>query len=105
MYPSSVLMNIMPAKVAGVKNIIMTTPCNSEGEVYATTLVAANEAGATAIYKAGGAQAIAALAYGTESIPKVDKIVGPEISSLHLQNVRYTDMSASIRSQVHPKSL
>lgn len=77
MYPSSVLMNIMPAKVAGVKNIIMTTPCNSEGEVYATTLVAANEAGATAIYKAGGAQAIAALAYGTESIPKVDKIVGP----------------------------
>ena len=74
-YPSSVLMNIMPAKVAGVKNIIMTTPCNSEGEVYATTLVAANEAGATAIYKAGGAQAIAALAYGTESIPKVDKIV------------------------------
>ena len=76
-YPSSVLMNIMPAKVAGVKNIIMTTPCNSEGEVYATTLVAANEAGATAIYKAGGAQAIAALAYGTESTPKVDKIVGP----------------------------
>lgn len=76
-YPSSVLMNIMPAKVAGVKNIIMTTPCNSEGEVYATTLVAANEAGATAIYKAGGAQAIAALAYGTESIPKADKIVGP----------------------------
>lgn len=76
-YPSSVLMNIMPAKVAGVKNIIMTTPCNGEGEVYATTLVAANEAGATAIYKAGGAQAIAALAYGTESIPKVDKIVGP----------------------------
>lgn len=76
-YPSSVLMNIMPAKVAGVKNIIMTTPCNSEGEVYATTLVAANEAGATAIYKAGGAQAIAALAYGTKSIPKVDKIVGP----------------------------
>ena len=76
-YPSSVLMNIMPAKVAGVKNIIMTPPCNSEGEVYATTLVAANEAGATAIYKAGGAQAIAALAYGTKSIPKVDKIVGP----------------------------
>jgi histidinol dehydrogenase len=76
-YPSSVLMNIMPAKVAGVKNIIMTTPCNSEGQVYPTTLVAANEAGATAIYKAGGAQAIAALAYGTESIPKVDKIVGP----------------------------
>ena len=76
-YPSSVLMNIMPAKVAGVKNIYMTTPCDSEGKVYPTTLVAANEAGATKIFKAGGAQAIAALAYGTESIPKVDKIVGP----------------------------
>lgn len=76
-YPSSVLMNIVPAKVAGVEHIIMTTPCNAEGKVYPTTLVAANEAGATAIYKAGGAQAIAALAYGTESIPKVDKIVGP----------------------------
>ena len=70
-------MNIVPAKVAGVKNIIMTTPCNAEGKVYATTLVAANEAGATAIYKAGGAQAIAAMAYGTESVPKVDKIFGP----------------------------
>ena len=76
-YPSSVLMNIMPAKVAGVEKIIMTTPCDAEGNVYPNTLVAANEAGATAIYKAGGAQAIAALAYGTESIPKVDKIVGP----------------------------
>ncbi len=76
-YPSSVLMNIVPAKVAGVENIIMTTPCNAEGKVYPTTLVAAKEAGATAIFKAGGAQAIAALAYGTESIPKVDKIVGP----------------------------
>lgn len=76
-YPSSVLMNIVPAKVAGVKNIIMTTPCNAEGKVYATTLVAAKEAGVDAIYKAGGAQAIASLAYGTQSIPKVDKIVGP----------------------------
>lgn len=76
-YPSSVLMNIVPAKTAGVENIIMATPCNAEGKVYPTTLVAANEAGATEIYKAGGAQAIAALAYGTESIPKVDKIVGP----------------------------
>ena len=76
-YPSSVLMNIVPAKVAGVEKIIMTTPCNAEGKVYPTTLVAANEAGATEIYKAGGAQAIAALAYGTESVPKVDKIVGP----------------------------
>ena len=76
-YPSSVLMNIVPAKTAGVKNIIMTTPCNAEGKVYATTLVAANEAGVDEIYKAGGAQAIAALAYGTQSVPKVDKIVGP----------------------------
>jgi histidinol dehydrogenase len=70
-------MNVIPAKVAGVKNIIMTTPCDSEGKVYPMTLVAANEAGVDSIYKAGGAQAIAALAYGTESIPKVDKIVGP----------------------------
>ena len=76
-YPSSVLMNVMPAKVAGVEKIVMTTPCNAEGEVYATTLVAAKEAGVDEIYKAGGAQAIAALAYGTESIPKVDKIAGP----------------------------
>ena len=76
-YPSSVLMNIVPAKVAGVGSIIMTTPCNAEGKVYPTTLVAANEAGVDAIYKCGGAQAIAALAYGTESIPSADKIVGP----------------------------
>ena len=76
-YPSSVLMNIMPAKVAGVDEIIMTTPPGKGGKIYPTTLVAAKEAGATAIYKAGGAQAIGALAYGTESIPKVDKIVGP----------------------------
>ena len=76
-YPSSVLMNVMAAKVAGVEKIVMTTPCNAEGEVYATTLVAAKEAGVDEIYKAGGAQAIAALAYGTESVPKVDKIVGP----------------------------
>ena len=76
-YPSSVLMNIVPAKVAGVPNIIMTTPADATGKVYAQTLVAANEAGADAIYKIGGAQAIGALAYGTESIPKVDKITGP----------------------------
>lgn len=76
-YPSSVLMNIMPAKVAGVDRIIMTTPPGKDGKVCATTLVAATEAGATEVYKVGGAQAIAALAYGTESIPKVDKIVGP----------------------------
>ena len=76
-YPSSVLMNVVPAKVAGVKRIAMTTPPNAEGKIYYNTLVAANEAGVTEIYKAGGAQAIAALAYGTESIKKVDKIVGP----------------------------
>ena len=76
-YPSSVLMNIMPAKVAGVDQIIMTTPCNAQGKVNPAVLVAAKEAGADAVYKVGGAQAIAALAYGTESIPKVDKIVGP----------------------------
>ena len=76
-YPSSVLMNIMPAKAAGVDEIIMVTPPGKDGKVTPTTLVAAKEAGADKIYKAGGAQAIAALAYGTESIPKVDKIVGP----------------------------
>lgn len=76
-YPSSVLMNVIPAKVAGVSQIVMTTPPNSEGKVNPNTLVAANEAGVDVIYKAGGAQAIAALAYGTESIKKVDKIVGP----------------------------
>lgn len=76
-YPSSVLMNVMPAKVAGVSEIIMTTPCNADGRVNPAVLVAAHEAGADRVYKAGGAQAIAALAYGTESIPKVDKIVGP----------------------------
>jgi histidinol dehydrogenase len=76
-YPSSVLMNIVPAKVAGVSRIIMTTPPSADGKVYPSTLVAAKEAGVDVIYKAGGAQAIAALAYGTESIPKVDKIVGP----------------------------
>ena len=76
-YPSSVLMNIMPAKVAGVEEIIMVTPPGKDGKITPNTLVAAKEAGATAIYKAGGAQAVGALAYGTESIPKVDKIVGP----------------------------
>lgn len=76
-YPSSVLMNIIPAKVAGVDKIIMTTPPNKEGKVNPGTLVAACESGADEIYKVGGAQAIGALAYGTESVPKVDKIVGP----------------------------
>ncbi len=76
-YPSSVLMNVLPAKAAGVERVIMTTPPGADGKVYASTLVAAKEAGVDEIYKAGGAQAVAAMAYGTESIPKVDKIVGP----------------------------
>lgn len=76
-YPSSVLMNVIPAKVAGVEQIIMTTPCNAQGKVNPGTLVAADIAGVDAIYKVGGAQAIAAMAFGTQSIPKVDKITGP----------------------------
>ena len=76
-YPSSVLMNIVPAKVTGVPHIVMTTPPGKDGKVNPSTLVAAKEAGADEIYKVGGAQAIGALAYGTASIPKVDKIVGP----------------------------
>lgn len=76
-YPSSVLMNIVPAKVAGVDRIIMTTPPGKDGKVNPVTLVAAMEAGADEVYKVGGAQAVAALAFGTESIPKVCKIVGP----------------------------
>lgn len=76
-YPSSVLMNVIPAKVAGVEEIVMVTPPGKDGTVNPNTLVAAKEAGVDVIYKVGGAQAIAALAYGTESIPRVDKIVGP----------------------------
>lgn len=76
-YPSSVLMNIMPAKVAGVPKIVLATPANAEGKVHPVTLVAAKIAGVDEIYKIGGAQAVAALAYGTESIPKVCKITGP----------------------------
>ncbi len=76
-YPSSVLMNIIPAKVAGVSQIIMTTPPGKDGKINPGTLVAANEAGVDVIYKVGGAQAIAAMAYGTGCIKKVDKIVGP----------------------------
>ena len=76
-YPSSVLMNVIPARVAGVKEIIMTTPPSPEGKVNPGTLVAADIAGVDTIYKVGGAQAIAAMAFGTESIPKVDKITGP----------------------------
>ncbi|NBI90403.1 histidinol dehydrogenase [Lachnospiraceae bacterium] len=76
-YPSSVLMNVIPAKVAGVERIIMATPPDGDGKVYAGTLVAADIAGVDEIYKVGGAQAIAAMAFGTESIPNVDKITGP----------------------------
>lgn len=76
-YPSSVLMNVVPAKVAGVDEIIMTTPPSKDGKIYCGTLVAAKEAGVDKIYKVGGAQAVAAMAFGTQSIPKVDKIVGP----------------------------
>lgn len=76
-YPSSVLMNVIPARVAGVYQIIMTTPCNREGKVNPGTLVAADIAGVDVIYKVGGAQAVAAMAFGTQSIPKVDKITGP----------------------------
>lgn len=76
-YPSSVLMTVIPAKVAGVEKIIICTPCASDGSVNAYTLAAAKEAGCTEIYKIGGAAAIAAMAYGTETVPKVAKIVGP----------------------------
>lgn len=76
-YPSSVLMNVLPAKVAGVERIIMTTPPGADGKVNPGTLVAAHIAGVDEIYKVGGAQAIAAMAFGTQSIPKVDKIIGP----------------------------
>ena len=76
-YPSSVLMNAVPAKVAGVPELILCTPCGRDGRVPASTLVAAKEAGADRIFRIGGAQAIAAMAYGTETIPKVDKITGP----------------------------
>ncbi|RKM57177.1 histidinol dehydrogenase [Butyrivibrio sp. X503] len=76
-YPSSVLMNVVPAKVAGVERIVMCTPPGKDGNVNPGTLVAADIAGVTEVYKVGGAQAIAAMAFGTESVPKVDKITGP----------------------------
>lgn len=76
-YPSTVLMNAIPARIAGCSEIIMTTPCRSDGTVMPEILAAAKIAGVTRIFKIGGAQAVAALAYGTESVPKVDKIVGP----------------------------
>ena len=76
-YPSSVLMNIVPAKIAGVERVVMATPCDREGKVNPMVLVAASEAGADEIYKMGGAQAVVAMAFGTQSVPKVDKITGP----------------------------
>lgn len=78
-------MNVLPAKVAGVDRIVMCTPPGKDGKVYPSTLVAAKEAGVDEIYKVGGAQAIAAMAFGTESVPKVDKIVRWEIFMSHLQ--------------------
>ena len=76
-YPSSVLMNVLPAKIAGVPEIILCTPCGADGKAAAPTVVAAHEAGVGRIFKIGGAQAVAAMAFGTESVPKVDKITGP----------------------------
>lgn len=104
-YPSSVLMNVIPAKVAGVEQIIMTTPPGADGKVYPSTLVAAKEAGVDAIYKVGGAQAIAAMAFGTESIPKVDKIVGPGNIYVALAKRLCSVMSASTPSRGRARSL
>ncbi len=98
-YPSSVLMNVVPAKVAGVPKIVMTTPCNKEGKVNAGTLVAADIAGVDEIYKVGGAQAIAALAFGTESVPKVDKITGPGNIFVALAKKAVYAMSALTRGR------
>ncbi len=94
-YPSSVLMNVIPAKVAGVKEIIMCTPPDKDGIVYNMTLAAAKIAGVDRIFKVGGAQAIGAMAYGTESIPKVDKIVGPGNIYVALAKKKYTALWAS----------
>ena len=102
-YPSSVLMNIVPAKTAGVREIIMVTPPGKDGKVTPTTLVAAKEAGADKIYKVGGAQAIAALAYGTESISKVDRSSARGIFMSHWQKRRYMVMLVLTLSQVRVK--
>lgn len=98
-YPSSVLMNVLPAKVAGVDRIVMCTPPGKDGKVYPSTLVAAKEAGVDEIYKVGGAQAIAAMAFGTESVPKVDKIVGPGNIYVALAKKQCLVMSALIPLQ------
>lgn len=103
-YPSSVLMNIVPAHVAGVKNIIMTTPPGKDGKVTANTLVAAKEARTLKVYKVGGAQAIAAMAFGTESISKVDKIVGPGNIFVALAKKTVYGNVASIPSQDQVRS-
>lgn len=96
-YPSSVLMNIVPAKVAGVSQIVMVTPPGKDGKISPNTLVAAHEAGADVIFKVGGAQAVAALAYGTETVPRVDKIVGPGNIFVALAKSLCTARSASIQ--------
>lgn len=95
-YPSSVLMNVIPAKVAGVDEIIMTTPPGKDGKVNPGTLVAADIAGVDTIYKVGGAQAIAAMAFGTQSVPKVDKITGPGNIFVALAKKLFMAMSALI---------
>lgn len=104
-YPSSVLMNIIPAKVAGVKRIVMTTPPGKDGKVTPVTLVAAHLAGATEVYKVGGAQAIGALAYGTESIKKYARSAVPVTFSLRLRKRPFTDMSALTLSRDQVRSL
>lgn len=91
-YPSSVVMNVMPAKVAGVKEIIMMAPPSRDGKLNPYVLIAAKEAGVDAIYKVGGAQAIAAMAFGTETIPKVDKITGPGNIFVTLAKKQYMDI-------------
>lgn len=104
-YPSAVLMNVIPAKVAGVERIVMTTPAGADGLVNPGTLVAAKIAGVDEIYKVGGAQAIAAMAFGTESVPKVDKITGPGNIFVALAKKPASVMSALIPLQAPVKFL
>ena len=98
-YPSSVLMNVLPAKVAGVDRIVMCTPPGKDGKVYPSTLVAAKEAGVDEIYKVGGAQAIAAMAFGTESVPRLTRLSDREIFMSHLPKKQCLVMSALIPLQ------
>ena len=93
-YPSSVVMSVVPAKVAGVKKIVVVSPPRRDGKIDPLTIVAAKICGATEIYKAGGAQAIGALAYGTKSIPKVDKIVGPGGKFVNIAKLLVSDQTA-----------